>query len=164
MAITPPLVGDPTLRERIMRVIKRRFEVQQAGVSSAILTWDVVTRLPLTKDQQLEGYAIGIYDTSEKVRPDIGRDERFLNVAMEFHIKLAEDDDPETYLNGVLGEVQRVAQLDLQNKEEDGYALSINMQEKGSELDISGTDSRNVAGLVVFEVHYRTKANNPFRR
>jgi hypothetical protein len=158
------LFGDPTMRERIMRVFKARFEAQQRGIHQAALTWNVVSRKPLSVSDQNAGFAIGIYDTSEKKQDAVSRVECFLNVVFEFHATLAESDDPETWANGVLGEVQRVATLDLNMKEEDGYHLSVDVKEKGNELENFAEKATKVSGVLVVEVQYRHRPGNPRAR
>ena len=148
---------DQTHREKIIQHLIARFEAQVQGTASARVTWGVVSDLPLSKTQQEDGYAVGIYDTSEKVKVDIGRDTRFLNVVVEFHLKLYEDDPQTSYLRQALGEVQRVMGSDI-------YCggLTMNVTEMGSELDVTSSNDRRVAGVSVFEVKYRTPTNQPF--
>lgn len=167
-----PLLSQKTFRERIAQHFVDRYLAQVAGTDGALITWDVVTRKPLTKQQQMMGYALGIYDTSEKVDPRIGHDARFLNIVFEFHVKIsdAETDDVGTILNAVLGEVQRVAGLDIQcgdlyaDPPNPTYKLALQTTEKGSELEIGGEKPSVAAGVLIIEVQYRTKSNNPYER
>jgi len=162
MSLTPEPVGPDPIRNRIMKHLKKRFECEVANVNGASFTWDEVSRLPLTKEQQQSGYAIGLYDTSERVRPDVQRDERRLSVAMEFHVKLAECDDAADFANRVLGEVQRIIGLDIYCTEENtGQKLSLNIEERGSELDITSSNPGVVAGVLIVEIKYRTRVNDP---
>lgn len=158
-----------TKRERIMRHLVNRFERLVEGVDDARITWDYVTRTPLTKAMQMAGNSLGIYDTSEKVSKEISYDIRLLNVVLEFHATIndAETGDVPTILNQVLGEVQRVALLDIQmsgDLDDPLYKLAINTEEQGSEIDIGGEKPTVVTGVVIIRVTYRTQTNNPFSR
>lgn len=162
---------DLTFRERIMRHLQSRFEGQVAGTGDATITWDTVTRKPLNKLEQHMTYGIGLYDTSEKVKQEIGHDLRFLNVVLEFHCRVseAETGDVGSILNAALGEVQRVALSDIHCVEVDPdtsatYQLALDVNEKGSEIDVGGEKPTSVAGVLIIEVKYRTKSNNPFKR
>lgn len=162
-----------TFRERIMQHWEKRFQRQVKGVDGARITWDKVTRKPLTKNDQMIGDALGIYDTSERVTKEIGYDVRVLNIVFEFHhvVRDWETGDVPSALNAILGEVQRVAGLDHQLGEPDpnnptgpSYKLAINTEEQGSEIDIGGEKPSSVTGVLIVRVTYRTKSNNPFRR
>jgi len=158
------LAAEPTIRDRILEVFKKRYLAQQRGVNGAALTWDVVSRTALSNEDQLAGFALGIYGTSEKKSPQMGSMDCFMNVVLEFHSTLSEGDDPERWYEGVLGEVQRVAMLDLQMKDENGVALALNVIEKGNEPDILMENATKIAGVVVMEVKYRHKVGNPTKR
>ena len=162
-----------TFRERIMRHLVNRFERRVEGVEDAKITWDYVTRSPLPKQQQMAGNSQGIYDTSERVSTEIGFDTRILNVVLEFHAKISEGEasDVPSILNQTLGEVQRVAGLDIQMGEVDpdnpdgpSYKLALNTEEQGNEIDIGGERPAVVTGVVIIRVTYRTRNNDPFRR
>lgn len=153
--------GDPPIRERIMEVMKQRFLDQQRGVDGAAVTWDVVERRPLTADEQGRGYAIGIFDTSQKKKDLVGRTECYLNVVLEFFITLADGDEPGTFANTILAEVQRVAMLDLNMKEADGYQLSLDVQEKGDEIEINAPEPKRIAAVLIVEITYRHKTGKP---
>lgn len=144
-------------RHRIIAHLMARFEAQQAGTDGAVISWDNVVDVPPSKEQQEARYTVGIYDTSEKVVPKIGVDERALNVVVEFHLTLYEDDPQGRYIREALAEVQRVMGSDI-------YCggLTMNVIERGSELEVTSAHDRRVAGVAVFEVKYRTPTNNPF--
>lgn len=154
-------VGDPPIRERIMEVMKKRFLSQKRSVNGAAVTWDVVERRPLTADEQGRGYAIGIFDTSQKKKDLVGRTECYLNVVLEFYVTLAEGDEAGTLANTVLAEVQRVAMLDLNMREEDGYHLSLDVQEKGDEIEINAPEPKLIASVLIIEITYRHKTGMP---
>lgn len=151
-----------TQREQIVQHLMARFSAQSVGVDGALITWDVVAQAPLSKNQQDNDFSVAIFDTSEKVAQDIGRDRRALNIAIEFHCKVREGDEPATILRRALGEVQRVAGLDPQMTEPGGRKLALDTNERGSELEVLSKDDRHVAGVVIYEVLYRTKSNSPF--
>lgn len=153
--------ADPTIRERIMEVFRKRFLAQTRGQNGAAITWDVVERRPLDPDEQNRGYALSMFDTSEKKVDVVGKVEAYLNVVFEFHVTLSEGDAPGTFANSVLGEVQRVALLDLNMKEDDDYQLSIDVQEKGSEIEITTAGPKKVAAVLIVEVKYRHRPGKP---
>lgn len=156
-----------TFRERIMQSLDHRFRQQSFAIGS-LIEWDAVTRKPITTGERNRGNVLGVYDTSERVTKEINWDVRFLNVVLEFsrHIHEAEADDIPTILNQTLGEVQRVAGLDIQisDKDNPAYKLALNTREKGNEIDIVGEKPSVVQGVVILEVQYRTRNNDPFRR
>lgn len=167
-----PQENEFTFRERIMRHWVNRFQ-NQRKVDGARIEWDVVTRKPMTKNEQMLGDAVGIYDTSERVTKEISYDVRILNIVFEFHhlVRDWETGDVPTVLNAALGEVQRVAGLDHQLGEIDPlnpggptYKLAINCEEQGNEIDIGGEKPISVTGVLIVRVTYRTKSNDPFRR
>lgn len=152
-----------TQREQIVQHLLDRFSAQSAGTDGALITWDVVTQAPLSKNQQHNDHVIGIYDTSERVVQDIGRDRRALNIAIEFHCRVLEGEEPATKIRRALGEVQRVAGLDPQMTDATtGKKLALDLNEKGNELEVLSKDDRQVAGVVIYEVLYRTRSNSPF--
>jgi len=155
-----------TFRERILRHMVARFEAIEKDVDGALFEWDVVTRTPPSKMEQYFDYVLGIYDTSEKVAQRMGYDERFLNVVFEFQVRIPQGltDEIGSFMNEALGEVQRVALSDINCTEEGGYQLSLDVNEKGSELEITGDKPGFVAGVLIIEVKYRTKSNNPLTR
>lgn len=150
-----------TQRERIVQHLLGRFRAQAAGTDDAIITWDIVSQAPLSKNQQDNDFAVAVFDTSERVAQDIGKDRRALNIAIEFHCKVREGDEPATVLRRALGEVQRVAGLDPQMSEPSGK-LALDMNERGNELEVLSKEDRHVAGVVIYEVLYRTRSNSPF--
>lgn len=153
--------GDPPIRERIMEVFRKRFLAQQRGVNGAAVTWDVVERRPLTSDEQSRGYALAIFDTSQKKKDLVGKTECYLNCVFEFYVTLSEGDEPGTFGNTILAEVQRVAMLDLNMAEGDGFQLTVDVQEKGDELEIIAPEPNHISGVLVVEVTYRHKSGKP---
>ena len=146
-----------TLREQIMASMKTIFETD---VSSDRVNWDFVTRTPPSKSQiQNNVTVLGIYDTSEKIEEGAGYERRHLNVVLEFHVRLAEDDEPSTFLNHCLGSITNRIGEDISLG-----GLALNTVEKGSELDIDGPFDKTVAGMIVFSVSYRCRSNDPYTR
>lgn len=150
---------DTTLRDQIMEHLRERFKQQRAGVNDANITWDIVSREPLTKNQQEEGQSVGLFDTSESSSFLVGKTLKEMNVVVEFHIKVREGDPVAPAANAALGECQRIMGMDV-------YCggLSMQMEEKGNELEIAGPNDRIVAGVTIWKVQYRHKVNNPFRK
>lgn len=150
---------DTTLRDQIMEHLKTRFSDQRKDVNGANITWDVVSREPLTKTQQEEGNTVGLYDTSERAEWVIGKTEKYMNVVVEGHVKVLDGDPIAPAAQLGLAECQRVMGLDI-------YCggLSMRMEEKGNEIEIAGPDDRIIGFVTIWEIHYRHKVNNPFER
>lgn len=149
-----------TVREQIMRNIKATFEAGLNTAKGDELTWGVVERKPITKrDLASRDNAIGIFDTSERVQEAVGHERRFVNVVIEFHVSLAEGDDPGVFLNHALGQVLLRMGRDIYRG-----GLALNTRENGSELDIDGAFDKYVSGVVVFDVSYRCRPNDPYSR
>ena len=157
-------MAPPSIRERIVTVLIKRFLDQKRGVDGAAITWDVVTDEPLSSDQQSKGYAVGVYDTSERKQDGVQHIMCFLNIVFEFHSTLADGDEPMKIARACLTEVQRVATKDLNTKEEDGYHLTLDIQEKGNELENIAPNPSKVSGVAIFEVKYRHRPNDPTKR
>lgn len=152
-AMNPPTRS--TIRERIMQALKTTFE---DDVSPDRVNWEKVTRSPPQKsDLQTLTTVLGIYDTSETIREGAGWEMRMVNVIFEFHVRLAEGDEPGTYLNHCLGSISNRIGEDIHMG-----GLAINTVEKGSELDIDGAFDKSVAGMIVFSVSYRCRPNDPY--
>lgn len=147
-----------TIREQIMRNFVSVFEA--APVIAGDVSWGLVTRAQITKGN-IEGvnYAIGIYDPSEKITEGMGHEMRRVNVVCEFHAKLMQGDDPAVYLNHCLGQVQSRVGKDIRRG-----GIALNTRELGSELDIDGAFAEYVSGVVVFDVSYRCRPNDPYTR
>lgn len=164
MIVLPTGPAANTIRRRIMAVLLARFAAQVAGVGDAIITWDVISDKPLSADEISKGYAIGVYDTSEKKKDITNATECFLNVVMEFHVRIADGDNMTDVLRAVMGEVQRVAQVDLNTKEPDCYQLTVDVQEMGNELENIAPQTLDGAGVVVFTFRYRHVPGKPWLR
>lgn len=157
----PILTDEPirhTVRELIMQSLKCLFE--GSPIDSTDISWGLVSRKPLTKSEVTDhGYSLGLYDTSERVVEQTGCELRNVNVVFEFHVKLYEDDEPATYLTQCLGSVARRIGTDITLG-----GLVLNCRESGSELDIDGAFSNYASGIIVFDVTYRCRSNDPFTR
>lgn len=153
------IVANPpvSVRDQIVRHLETRFRGRKAGVDGANVTWNFVSTLPLTKNKAREGPALGIYDVSERSRPLQGYDLRNLNLVLEFFVPVYEDENAREVLNLYLAEVIRTVGLDPTMG-----CLALNAEENGNELDIDGTVDKVVSGVVIFDVQYRTRVNNPF--
>lgn len=151
-----PDFSRETIRERIMVQLVATFEA--APVAPLVLNWDVVTRDPVTATTvQNVDTALGLYDTTERVRERTGYEERFLNVVVEFHLRMAEDDVASRFLNHAIGEVVSRVGADLSHG-----GLAIDTKEAGNELDVDGQYDKYVSGVIVFEVRYRCRPNDPY--
>lgn len=147
-----------TIRERIMRNMVARFE--QAPSNGHDITWGRVTRKPITKTSLAnENFVIGLYDTSDRTREGVGYETHNLNVVIEFHVKLQQDDDPSSFLNHCIGQVVRRVAQDIHMGD-----LALNCRENGSELDIDGAFATYVSGMVIFDVSYRCRPNDHYTR
>ncbi|KRW94355.1 hypothetical protein [Paracoccus sp. MKU1] len=147
-----------TVRERIMQAIQARFE--SAPAQPGDISWGLVTRKPITKsDIANENFALGLYDTSERIKEGTGWEMHFLNVVLEFHVRIHEGDEPSTFLNHCLGQVSTRIGEDIT-----WGGLAINTRESGSELDIDGAFDKYVSGILVVDVSYRCRPNDPYTR
>jgi len=95
--------SDTTVREQICEHLKARFEDQRKGSNNARITWHIVSREPLTKDQQEEGFAVGLYDTTERGTEEIGWQHTFLNFLSQARVKVLDGDKPSVVLAEALG-------------------------------------------------------------
>ncbi len=144
-----------TVRDKIMCHLVERFENDTNELRPV---WGVVTRRPLTKAMtQDHDYALGLYDTSEVIREAAAVEYRNLNVVIEFHVHIAEGDDPSSFLNHCLGSISDRIGEDIHLG-----GLALNCRENGSELDIDGPFDHYVSGIIVFDVQYRTRSNDPY--
>ena len=147
-----------TVREQIMQNLQAIFEAAPSDPDD--ISWGVVTRKVLNKTiLGTNPYAIGLYDTSEKIQEGVGWEMRTFNVVLEFHVALMENDEPSTFLNHCLGQVETRIGQDISLG-----GLASNCQTRGSELDIDGAFDKYVSGILIVAVSYRCSANNPYNR
>jgi hypothetical protein len=133
---------------------------EAAPLDADDVTWDHVSRKPFTESVvKRSNYVIGLYDTAERIRELTGCEQRTVNVVAEFHVKMQEDDEPSSFLNHCLGNISRRIGQDIYLG-----GLAQNCRESGSELDIDGAFSKYVSGILVFDVIYRCRANDPYTR
>lgn len=147
-----------TIRELMAQELKAAFEA--APTVPGDISWGLVKRSILTKSDLADNaYCLGIYDTTERVENGVGWERRYVKFILEFHVKTMEGDEPATFLNHALGcVVQRVAAAGTLG----GRALDVN--QTGAELDIEGAFDKYVSGVVVFDVSYRCRPNDPYTR
>lgn len=145
-----------TVREQIMQHLKARYEGIRAGENGFNFTWAHVLRRQPSKAEAREGNVLELIDVGEKKNPGIGYDLVKLRIVAEFHIPMMEGDEPSTVLNAALGDVVRTAGLDIYCGK-----LALNIEDEGNELDIEGGNDNVVSGVVVFNVTYRCKSNDP---
>lgn len=146
----------PTVRLRIIDHLKERFEKAKAGQGGRYITWNTVATQPITKPETIAGSAVGIYDSRERKKPEAGYARSTIQLATEFHVRLAQGDDATRIANLVLGEVQAIMLSDIHCG-----GLSLNIVETGNELDVEGPNGTLVSGIVFWEVLYRHKAGDP---
>jgi hypothetical protein len=146
-----------TIREQIMQNLKVVFETD---TDPSRVTWDFVTRAPITSEAtHRHSYMLGLYDVSERIREAAMVEYRNLNVVCEFHVQLAEGDEPSTFLNHCLGSIANRIGEDITVG-----GLALNTRENGSELDIDGAFDKYVSGIIIFDVSYRCRSNDPYTR
>lgn len=156
MALTPEPTRS-TIREQIMENLKTLFE---DDVSPDRVNWGLVKRKPVSATEiSLHNHVLGIFDVSERIRSAVQVEYRNINVVFEFHVRLAEGDEPSTFLNHCLGSIANRIGEDISIG-----GLALNANESGSELDIDGAFDQAVSGIIIFDVSYRCRSNDPYTR
>ena len=154
----------PSLRERILTVLKSRYENIEAGVDGYTITWNRVVRRPLTETEQEAGDALAIIDSAEVKSAEVQHYRSTMTVFTEFWIKLMEGDDPSVRLNLALLDVQRTMLSDIGALETPGdptTQLAVDITEVRNEFDIDSAADRLVGGIVQWEVIYRHSEDDP---
>lgn len=150
----------PTVRDRIMDHLIRRFKSVSAGVNGRYVTWDVVSDTPLSRTEKALGTSVGIFDSRERKTAEVGYERCLLDVQTEFRVQTAHGDNVSSVARGVLGELQAVMRSDIYCTENSSQ-LTLNIVEVGNELDVDGPNDKSVAGIVFWEIQYRHKTGDP---
>jgi hypothetical protein len=146
-----------TIRDQIMESIVARFQAQRAGTDNARITWDVVSRDPLSENQKQEGNSLCISDTTERVKQIVRYDEKWLTVIIEIYTLVKDGDSPSQNIQLALGEVQRVMGLD-----NTCGGLGIDLVEQGTDVSLGIPSDRIAVAAAGFTVRYRNQTGNPF--
>jgi hypothetical protein len=149
-------MADTSKRERIMQHLTERFQARQAGVDGALITWNMVTRKPISRTEVGMGDTLGIFDVRETKDPVMQHMVCELTVIFEFYCALMLGDEPSTELNRMLLDVQRTIRTDIYCS-----GLSLNIVESKNELDIDGPTDSLVAGVIEVTVLYRHLVDDP---
>ncbi len=155
-----------TLREQIIVELESRFKNQRSGSPTADPyqhQWDVVSRNNLDGDQfKLKRAVLGIYDTEERKDPKIQQTDATLRLVLEFRVLAEKEENPSTLGNCVIGEIIRQLRSDIYTTQTGTTTqLTLDIQEQGNELDISGSNDKQVRGAVFANVLYRHAINDP---
>ncbi len=149
-------MAQDTIRECILKKLVEIFE------RSPLEPWDLefgaVGRDPLTDDMvKTHDYTISITDPSERVREAVAVEYRDINLVIEFTGKVYEGDTASVIGNRALGAIQKRIGCDITLED-----LALNSVLRGSEIDIEGPFDKVVSGVIVYDVTYRCRANDPF--
>lgn len=149
-------MAQDTIRECILQKLVEIFK------RPPLEPWDVefggVSRDPLTNDiVQTYDFTISITDPSERVREAVAVEYREINMVFEFTGKVREGDTASVIGNRVLGAIQKRIGCDISLED-----LALNSVLRGSEIDIEGPFDKVVSGVIVYDVTYRCRANDPF--
>lgn len=147
-----------SVRQQIINHLCERFRNISAGEDDYRIGWDVVSTVPLSKEETRQGFAIGIYDTSENNQDEIGYQQKIMNVVFEFHADTLEGISGDKYARLLLAEIERAIGSDIQMG-----GLAVDAQEQGNELDVEGVNDKVVSGVVIYQVRYRHVVGDPYR-
>lgn len=147
---------NASIRENIMAHLKDRFETVEEGVGGSTLTWEHVTRDPLSKKAFQFESAVSILDPTERKTKEINYELATLRVAVEFTYRVMVGDERGTEANRLLMEIQKTMRSDIQTG-----GLALNTVEVRSELDIDGPDDKLIGGVSFWDVTYRHRNNDP---
>lgn len=148
--------GILPVRERILEFIKGEFLQKANGVNGYVQTWNTVQRRPLTDEEIALGSALGIFDTTEDNADEIQYQRKTMNVIIEFWLRTQIGEGPSSALNLALADITRTMLADLNMG-----ALTIDVRETRSELDIDGPGDNIVGGIAVFDIVYRHQVGDP---
>lgn len=143
-------------REQIMQHLQKRFEAARAGTDGYSVTWNSVTRRPLSRVEVGMGDAVGLFDMRETKRQEIQHMRCDLSLVIEFYLFMQLGDDPGTELNRMMLDIQRTIRQDIYCS-----GLTLNIVESKNELDIDGPTDALVAGVVEYLIQYRHLVDDP---
>jgi hypothetical protein len=150
-------VYDKSVRWLIQKYLVDKFSAQRQGVDGATITWDFVSTDPLTENQRQEGKSLGIYPTVEVTKQIIGWDQKHVTMVFEFNLMIPDGDSPSETLEAALAEVQKIVFSDT-----NCGGLTLDINEKASEIDIGNPTDRIAKGALAVSVFYRHRTGNPF--
>lgn len=157
MSIIKEPLPPVTHRWKIVEHLRDRFLACKQGRDGRYMTWNVVKTEPILKPDTITGNAIGLYVPRETKEAAVSHTYATLSLATEFHVKIGLGDDAAKIAHLVLGEVESIVLSDINSG-----GLSLNIVEKGNELDVEGPQGSNlVSGIVFWEVQYRHRVGNP---
>lgn len=148
----------PSARQLIIDHLVARFEAIEAGVDDFVTGWSVVKTVPLSKEDTRHSTALGIYDTSEENRDEIGHQQKLMNVVFEFHAVTLEGISPDKFARQLLAEIERTIHLDIYMGQ-----LAMDAQERGNELDVESGNDKVVSGVVIYQIRYRHRVGDPYQ-
>jgi hypothetical protein len=147
------------IRELILRALKKKFEDRDAGQedSNHLVTWDRVQRTPIgDAAQHLRSIAAIIEGTETTFKLTGNVVQKNLDVSVDFEVRPFRGEEPSTFVNEVLADVQRTMQEDVRLG-----GLALNVQEIRNETDFSGDKEVFVGGTVDYEISYRHMLHDP---
>lgn len=175
---------NPSLRERIIREVVRRFKTQREGLPSGTTTsgnlplaydfaWDEVIRQPLSERETRKRYSLAVLDPFEAKDFLIHQFRPRLSLELQFRVLagqvLSRGEDISELANMVLANIDRRVMEDIQLTEGGGVPdpnaqLADQVLLVGSELDLDSFQDRRIEGRVFVDVLYKHVHGDPRRR
>lgn len=151
-----------TIRERIIREIVRRME----ATTFQTVAFDSVRRTDIASDYNgSDGSILAVLEGRETYGPTASRiQENELEVFLTFAVPLADDEERQTVVNEVTGDL--VAALSGRHQLEEGGdgtggdKLTTQVWARASEPEALDEETAVAAGTVIFDVRYRSLIHN----
>jgi hypothetical protein len=151
-----------TIREQVMEAIVALFQGMNTTTPADDpypFNWDFVQRAPLDEKSWQKRFTLGVHDTSEIVKLDIGLTYRTLSEVCEYRCNLQVTpypEDPSTMGNMILGALQRRL---FDNNTLSG--LVTYFTELKNEMYVYDLEKRQLSGAIFLEVYYRSNTMDP---
>lgn len=165
----PSVARATSYRDRIMEAAKaafRRIAVGEPVGDPRTIAWSVVERRPLADKDRGKDNALSILDTDEQKSELLEQKDCSLKVVLEWYSVVPTGVDFATHNNRVLLELQLTCMDPATWTDEFGEWLVINVQDRGSSLDVdsyASTNNRRVEGTLFLNVIYRHAQRDPRR-
>jgi hypothetical protein len=146
------------VRERILQYIKTLFENATDIGGEPNLMWEAIVRAPLTDKERKTKSCLSLMEGRERKQDRSLVTDKFLDFSVEFEVRTFMGEDPATFLNLVLADIQKTM-----GEHRQAGGLCLHVEETGSDVDISSGEDRVVGGIVFFVIHYRHMTDDPTR-
>lgn len=146
------------VRERVLAYLKAKFEAV-TSVAGEQFPWEAVVRAPLSDQERGTQACLSIQEGRERKLDKASMvEEKFLDITIEWEVRAYMGEDPATYNNLVLADIQKTVGQDRQCG-----GMCLDMQETGSSVDVTTSHAPVIGGIVFFTIHYRHIAGDPTR-